>query len=197
MRKKLLIIVGVLAAIFVVLLIVIAMQPGEFRIARSITIAAPPEAVFEHINDLHKWQAWSPWAKKDPNAKATFEGPETGKGSKFHWAGNDQVGEGSMTISESVPAERVKFLLEFKKPFEDTSTAEFHLKPEGDKTTVTWSMYGEQQFIEKAFCLLMDMDAMLGADFNQGLTSLKGIVEGAKPEGASPAKKPGEEEPAK
>src|ERR1044071_2399156 len=113
MFKKILIVVAVVVVLF---LIVVAMQPSDFRVTRSITIATPPEAIFPHVNELKKWDAWSPWMKLDPNAKSTFEGPPAGKGASMSWAGNKEVGEGKMTISESRPNELVRFKLEFYKP---------------------------------------------------------------------------------
>jgi len=180
-----------LVVIVVGLLIVVAVQPNSYRIERSTTMAVPPEAVFEQVNDFHNWQQWSPWAKLDPNAQAIFEGPESGKGAIFRWIGNEEVGEGSMTILESDPGKLVRIRLDFVKPFEDTGTTEFTLAPEGDQTRVTWSMYGENNFVGKAFCLLMDMDKMIGEKYDEGLASLKKIVEGeAKPVGNEPTTEP-------
>ena len=166
-----------LAAIVVVFLIVVALQPANFRVARSISIAAPPAIVFRHVNDLHLWQAWSPWAKLDPNAKMTYEGPEAGIGSKYDWTGNNQVGEGAMTITDSRPSELVQFKLEFKKPFQATNTADFTFKPEGDQTQVTWGMSGTNNFMFKAFSLFMNCDKMVGPQFEKGLTDLKAVAE--------------------
>ena len=166
-----------LAAIVVVLLIVAALQPADFRIARSATIAAPASAVFEQLNDFHKWNDWSPWAKMDPNAKNTFEGAPAGVGASFAWAGNHEVGEGRMTITESKPGELVRMKLEFIKPFAATNTAEFTLKPEGDQTAVTWSMTGRNGFMGKAMGLIMNCEKMVGGQFEQGFANLKAIVE--------------------
>lgn len=163
-----------------ILVIVVALQPSKFRISRSATISAPPAKVFAQVNDFHKWQEWSPWAKLDPNAKATFEGPGSGVGAVFKWSGNDEVGEGTMTILESKPSDSIKIRLDFDKPFKDTSEAEFTFQPQGDKTLVTWSMSGENGFVEKAFCLVMNMDKMLGEKFDEGLANMKAIVEGGK-----------------
>ena len=110
-----------LVAVIVILLIVVALQPADFRIARSAVIAAPPAAVFEQINDFHKWNAWSPWAKLDPNAKNSFDGPASGVGAKFSWSGNNEVGEGWMKITASKPAENVVMDLVFTKPFAATN----------------------------------------------------------------------------
>ena len=167
------------AALVVVFLIVVANQPADFRITRSATIAAAPAVVFEQVNDMHHWQTWSPWAKIDPNVKITYAGPAAGLGAAFTWSGNNEVGEGSMTVTESKPAELVRFKLEFLKPFAATNVAEFTFKPEGDKTSVTWTMTGTNNFAGKAFALLMNMDKMVGGDFERGLANLNGVVSGA------------------
>jgi uncharacterized protein YndB with AHSA1/START domain len=166
-----------LAAVVLLLVIVVAFQAADFRVTRSATIAAPPESVFAHVNDFHKWEAWSPWAKLDPNCKYSYEGPDSGEGAKFSWEGNKEVGEGKMTILESKPGELVKIKLEFLKPFKATNTAEFTFKPEGDNTNVTWSMYGKNNFMGKAFHLIIDCDKMVGKDFEKGLASMKSVVE--------------------
>lgn len=179
MLKKILIAIGVIIVVFV---IVVAMRPADFRVARSATISAPPDVVFPQVNELKKWDAWSPWAKLDPNAKNTFEGPPTGEGAAMSWAGNKDVGEGKMTITESRPNELVHFHLEFFKPVAGNCEAEFAFKPEGNQTTVTWTMMGKNNFIAKAFSLFMDCDQMLGGQFEKGLADLKKLAE-------APAKK--------
>ena len=167
------------AAVFVVFLIVVALQPSEFRVERSTTISAPAAAVFAHVNNFHQWEAWSPWAKLDPAAKNSFEGPPAGMGAIFRWAGNNEVGEGSMTITESRPSDLITIKLEFLKPFAATSTAEFTFKPEGNQTAVTWSMFGTNNFIAKAFCLFNSMDKMVGGQFETGLAQMKSVAEAA------------------
>lgn len=176
MFKKIL---AVLAVIIVVFLIIVAVQPDNFAVARTATIAAPPAVVFAQVNDLQKWQAWSPWAKIDPAMKVTFEGPAAGTGASYTWSGNSQVGEGTMTITESRPDDLVRLRLEFRKPFAATNTAEFNLKPEGGQTVVTWSMAGRNNFVFKAVGLIMNTDKMIGGDFEKGLASLKEIAEAA------------------
>jgi len=172
MIKKLFLALLIVVAVF---LAIVAMQPAEFRVARSATISAPPATVFAQVNDLHKWQEWSPWAKLDPNAKATFEGPPAGEGAVFGWAGNDQVGEGKMTIIESHPNERVKFRLDFVKPFAGTNEAEFTFQPQGADTLVTWSMTGRKNFVMKAISLFMNCDKMIGPEFEKGLAQLNTV----------------------
>ena len=176
MLKKILIVIGVIVVVFV---IIVALQPAEFHIARTATIAAPAEVVFAQVNELKKWDAWSPWIKIDPAMKQTYEGPASGKGALSRWAGNNQVGEGSMTITESRPNELIRFDLEFIKPMAGTSTSEFTFKPEGNRTTVTWSMSGRNNFIAKAMCLFMNMDKMVGGEFEKGLAQMKSITETA------------------
>jgi hypothetical protein len=173
-------IIFVLIAIAVITFIIVAaMQPTDFRITRTDTIAAPASAVFAHVNDLQKWDAWSPWAKLDPEAKNSFEGPASGTGAIMRWVGNNKVGQGSMTIIESRPDEFIGFKLEFVKPFAATNTAEFTFNSENDQTTVTWSMYGKNNFMSKAIGLIMNCDKMVGGQFEQGLAALKSVVESA------------------
>jgi hypothetical protein len=176
MLKKILI---ALAVIIIGLLIVIATRPSDFSYTRSAVIPAAPEAIFPHINDMHKWQEWSPWAKVDPNCKITYDGPTSGTGAKFSWVGNNEVGEGSMTIAESKPSEFVRFKLDFIKPFEGKCDTLFTLKPEGAGTQVTWTMSGKNGFMGKAIGLVMDCDKMCGDQFSKGLENLKGIVTAA------------------
>jgi Polyketide cyclase / dehydrase and lipid transport len=168
-----------LVAVIAIFLAVAAMQPADFRISRSATIAAPPSALFEQINDLLKFQDWNPWAKLDPNAKMTYTGPPSGVGSAYSWAGNGEVGEGTMTITESRPGELVRAKMEFNKPMQATNIAEFTFKPEGDKTLMTWSMSGTNGLVAKAFGLLIDCDKMVGSEFEKGLAKLKSITETA------------------
>ena len=174
MVKKILIGLAVTVVVFVV---IVALQPSEFRVARSATIFAPAPAVFGQINDFHKWDAWSPWAKLDPAAKNSFDAPAAGTGAIFKWSGNNEIGEGSITITESRPSDLIRIKLDFTKPFEATNTTEFIFKPEGNQTVVTWSMFGTNNFIAKAFCLFMSMDKMFGGQFAKGLAEMKSIAE--------------------
>ena len=176
MIKKVFIALVVLVAVFAG---VVAMQPSEFSVERTATIDAPAAEVFAHVNDLHKWDAWSPWAKLDPNAKTGFEGAPSGKGAVFTWSGNDQIGEGRMTIVESQPNELIKIDAEFVRPFEGTSISKFTFKPEGDQTAVTWSMSAHHGFLEKAMCLIMNGKGMLGRELEKGLTNLRAVVQQA------------------
>ncbi|OGR85577.1 MAG: polyketide cyclase [Elusimicrobia bacterium RIFCSPLOWO2_01_FULL_54_10] len=176
MIKKILIglvvVVGVFAAY-------VAKKPSHYSVTRSTVISAPASVVFPHVNDLSKWEAWSPWAKKDPQAKTTLEGPKAGVGAISRWAGNKDVGEGSMTITESKSNELIRIRLDFLKPMKSTSDVEFTFKAQDKKnTSVTWTMSGESNFIGKAMCTFMgDMDKMVGGDFEAGLAGIKSIAE--------------------
>ncbi len=170
----------VLAILFVVVVVfagIVAMQPSEFRVTRSATMPGPAEAVFAQVNNLHNWQQWSPWAKLDPQAQNTYNGPDSGEGAIFQWIGSNQVGEGKMTIVESRPHELVKIKLEFLKPFAATNTAEFRFRPNGDRTDVTWTMYGTNNFMSKAIHLALNMDKMVGGQFEEGLANMKSVLE--------------------
>lgn len=161
----------------VVFVVLVARQPDEFSVSRSITINSPAAKIFPQVNDLHKWEAWSPWAKLDPNAKNYFSGAETGTGASMSWSGNNKVGEGSMTITDSKVNESISFRLDFMKPMKAVNQAEFVFKEEAGKTTVTWSMNGKNNFIGKMFGLLFNCQKIVGEQFDKGLTNLKAVVE--------------------
>ena len=176
MMKKILL---ALLLIVVVFIIVVATRRADFQITRSTTIAAPAVVVFAQVNDFHKWDAWSPWAKLDPTMKQTHEGVSAGPGAIYTWSGNKDVGEGRMTLTESRTNELVRIKLEFLKPFPAINTTEFSFKPEGTQTAVVWSMTGTNNFMAKAFCMFMNMDKMVGGDFEKGLVQLKTVAEAA------------------
>lgn len=164
------------AIILLFLVVFIIGRPDEFKVERATTVPAPPSAVFAKVNDLRAWEAWSPWAKLDPNAKSTYEGPAAGVGAIMRWSGNNKVGQGSMTIIESRPDEQVGFKLEFLRPFKATNTAVFTFQPAGNQTVVTWTMSGKNNLMGKIFGLVMDCDKMVGKDFEKGLANLKSVV---------------------
>lgn len=159
------------------LLFAASRKPDTFTVARRATLAAAPEAVFAQVNDLVAWQVWSPWAKKDPNAKATFGAITTGQGASFGWDGNSKVGKGSMTIVESRASEKVGLRLDFEKPFKATNAATFTFTPVAGGTEVVWTMTGTANLMSKVMDVLMNMDRMVGRDFEAGLANLKALVE--------------------
>ena len=166
-----------LVAIVAALAVVVAWQPADFRVERSAIMAAPAPEVFVQVDDLRKWEGWNPWQKIDPAMKMTFEGPPSGPGASYSWAGNNHVGVGRLTITDSRPNDLVRIKLEFMKPFAATNTATFTFKPQGNQTAVTWSMEGRKNFLAKAIGLFMNMDTMVGGQFEKGLADMKKIVE--------------------
>jgi uncharacterized protein YndB with AHSA1/START domain len=177
MLTWLLIALAVVAAVVAVLLVFVALRPADFRVARTARIAAPPEVVFAHVNDFRKWQAWSPYDKRDPQIKRTYDLPPAGTGASYAWNGNSNVGEGRSTIIESRQNKLIRIKLEFVRPFTGTNTAEFGFEPEGQNTAVTWSLYGKHNFMAKLVGLCLNMDKMIGGDFEAGLANLKSLVE--------------------
>jgi len=159
-------------------LVVVWFQPDDYRLTRSTVIAAPAARVFAQVNELKKWDDWSPWAKVDPNAKVTFSGPQSGPGATFTWDGNDKVGAGTMTITESRPNQRIATRTDFARPFAGTSNTDFVFSEQGGQTNVIWTMAGRHDFISKAICLVMSMEQMLGPDVEKGLVQLKQVSEG-------------------
>jgi Polyketide cyclase / dehydrase and lipid transport len=166
-----------LVTLVVVLVAIIIIQPSEYRVSRTLTMAASPQDIFAQLNDFHRWEAWSLWAKLDPKAKVSFEGPAAGKGAIFAWSGNSKVGEGRMTLVESTPDSLVRARTDFVKPFVGSSYNEFALRPEGNGTVVSWVLFGQNDFIGKAMCLVISMDKMLGGEMEKGLANIKGLVE--------------------
>ena len=168
-----------LAVILAGLAVVISRKPSHFEVTRSMVMPVPADKVFPLVNDLHRWEGWSPWVKMDPDSKATYEGPASGIGASMSWVGK-KTGEGRMTVTDSRPNELVLFKLEFFKPFKASNTAQFTFKPEGAGTLVSWSMSGESNFLAKAMSLVMDCEKMLAPMFDQGLASMKQLAVSAR-----------------
>ncbi len=154
-------------------------RPSEFRVARSRTIAAPLDVVYAWVNDFHTWTQWSPWERLDPDMRRELSGSPAGVGASYAWAGNRNVGEGRMTITDATPGRSVTIRLEFMKPFAATNTAHFEFVPSGSDTVVTWAMTGTNGFLAKAMQLVMDMDTMIGGEFEKGLASLDTVTTAA------------------
>jgi hypothetical protein len=170
MFKRILIGIAVIVAVFAAF---VASRPSTYKIERSIVMDAPAARPYASVVDFHRWDGWSPWAKLDPAMKVDFAGPESGVGATYHWKGNDKVGEGRMTITGAVPDQRIDVKLEFLKPWEQTSLAVFTFAPDPGGTKVTWTMSGKYDFVGKLFAVFMDMDGMVGPDFEKGLQALK------------------------
>jgi hypothetical protein len=169
MLKKIAVVVIAIVAAFAAF---VATRPSEYQITRSRTLQAPPDVVHTYVNDFHHWPEWSPWEKLDPGMKRDISGPPSGPGAAYSWSGNDEVGEGRMTITDSQPPRSLTIRLEFVKPFADTSTTQFDFAPSAGGTNITWSMKGHHNFVSKAVCLFMDMDKMVGGQFEKGLADL-------------------------
>ncbi len=170
-----------IAIILVILAAVIAMQPSEFKISRSITIEASASDVFQEVIDFHRWPNWSPWARLDPAMKTEFTGTPGVDGSSHGWSGNSAVGEGRMTLIKSIAPSLILIKLDFTRPMKATNITQFSFESQGAATAVTWTMSGNNNFIAKAFHLVMSMDKMVGPDFEHGLAKLKDIAEKKTP----------------
>jgi len=174
-------VLAVVVVILLVLLAVISSRPATYHVERSATLSATPEAIYTHLADFHQWDAWSPWAKLDPQMKTSFSGAASGTGAVYDWTGNDKVGQGRMTILDTRPNSNVTIQLEFIKPFASTCTTAFALAPEGSGTKVTWTMDGKNNFMGKAFGLVMNMDKEVGGDFERGLHQLETAAASSPP----------------
>ena len=155
-----------------------ATKPDIFQVRRTIVVNAAPEKVFPYINDFKSWTAWSPYEKKDPAMKRTYGSATSGKGATYSWDGDKNVGSGSMEILDAPAPKRVTIKLDFSRPFEAHNTADFTLEPaSGGGTQVSWAMAGPTPFFGKILHVFIDMDKMVGRDFEAGLASLKTIAE--------------------
>jgi hypothetical protein len=171
------IIVIVLVVVIAAILGYAATRPDSFSVQRAASIKAPPEKIFPLIDDFHRWPVWSPWEKLDPDMKRTFTGQAAGKGAAYAWQGNSKVGEGRMEILDDPAPSKIVIKLDFIKPFEGHNTTTFLLVPKGDSTDVTWTMDGPSPFVSKLIGVFMNMDKMIGNDFEKGLANLKAAAE--------------------
>jgi hypothetical protein len=173
LKKILFVVVLILAGLFYW----VTTQPDAYRVTRSRAIDAKPAVVYAQIADFHRWEAWSPWSKLDPGMKTTYAGTPGQVGSSYTWSGNDKVGEGRMTIVDEKPSERVYIRLEFLRPFKSVSTTTFKLLPAPSGTEATWIMEGKNDLLGKAISTFVNMDKMIGDDFERGLSQLKALCE--------------------
>lgn len=181
-----------LAALVLVLVVVVAMQPAEYRVERSRVVPASPEVTYAVLADFDRFEEWSPWAELDPNMKKTVEGTPGTAGYRYAWTGNQDVGKGSMVVKQAKAPERIDIELEFVEPFASVAQTSYILEPVEGGTKVTWTMAGDNDFMGKAMGLMMDMDAMIGADYDKGLAKLEPIVK-AEADAVALAKKKAEE----
>jgi len=168
---------GLLAGIVVMLVLLITTRPAAFRIERSTAINAPADVVFPYINDFHRWPEWSPWEKIDPDMTREYTGAPAGKGARYSWSGNSKAGAGAMTITDSDPPKRVLIDISFTRPFKAQNIIDFTLTPAPAGVNVNWAMHGNNNFMAKAFSLVMSMDKLVGKDFEKGLAALKSAAE--------------------
>lgn len=175
MLKKILIALAIVVALFFAYA---ATRPDTYHVERSLQIQAPADVVFAEVDNFQSWGAWSPWEKLDLQMKKTFNGPERGVGAEYAWQGNSDVGSGKMTITESNAPKHIEYRLEFIEPFAGLAISAFDLEPaSSDSTKVTWSMEGQNNLVAKAMGIFMDMDSMIGGDYEKGLAALKAIAE--------------------
>jgi uncharacterized protein YndB with AHSA1/START domain len=180
MFEILAIIAVVLAIAIAIVLILAATKPDTFSVQRAAIVKAPPEKIFPLINDFHQWGTWSPWENKDPGMKRTYGGTQSGKGAVYAWDGNKNVGSGRMEILDASSPSKIVIKLDFLKPFEAHNTAEFTMLPQGDAgatTNINWVMQGPAPFMSKVMQVFMNIDRMVGKDFEIGLSNLKRLTE--------------------
>jgi len=171
------IIAVILALAIAIVLILAATKPDTLRVTRAISIKAPADRIFPLINDFHQWVVWSPYETKDRAMKRSYDGAQSGKGAVYGWDGDKNVGSGRMEILEAAAPSKIVIKLDFFKPFEGHNTAEFTMLPQGDATNVTWTMYGPAVFMSKLMQVFINLDRMIGRDFEVGLANMKKVTE--------------------
>lgn len=188
MKKKILaVVLGALGLSVVTVLVLAARKPDSFRVERSLSMHAPPERVFTELDDFHNWSHWSPWEKLEPDMKRTYSGAASGQGAVYAWEGKKEAGAGRMEITGVKPAHELSLRLDFTAPFPASNVVTFTLEPSGDDTKVTWAMTGPSPFVSKVMQVFVDMDKLVGKDFERGLAQMKATVEGAP---SAPTKQP-------
>ena len=170
-------IILVLALAIVVVALLAARKPDNFRMERKIIINAPAEKIFAVFNDFHESKNWSPWEPIDPNIKLTFSGAEKGVGAVYNWDGNRDVGSGRQEIISVEPGRRVTIKINFYKPFKAENTVEFTMLPKDGGTETSWAMFGPQPFMGKVVSMFMDCEKMMNDQFDKGLANVKAYVE--------------------
>ena len=174
-------IVIVVVVVIAAVLVFASTRPDTFRVERSTTIKAPPQKIFDAINDFYRWTEWSPWENIDPQLKRTYSGAASGVGAVYDWTGTGKAGTGRMEITGAAAPSKIVIKLDFLKPMEAHNTAEFTIDPQAEgqenAVRVTWAMFGPALFIGKLMTVFISMDRMVGRSFEQGLANLKRISE--------------------
>lgn len=166
----------VVAILITIVLIYAATKPNTFHVERTIDVKAPPEKLFALVNDFHQWEAWSPY-NKDPAMKKTFSGSASGKGAMYAWEGNKDVGRGEITITDTTPPKEIDMALHMIEPFEGRNHVVLSFDAKGDTTTVTWALEDQHTYLLKIISTFLNLDRMIGKDFEVGLARLKTAAE--------------------
>ena len=175
---KIIAVVAIVLAIGIAGVLAFALtKPDTFRVERSLAVKAKAAAIYPEVADFHRWTGWSPYETRDPAMKRSFGGAERGRGATYAWDGNNNVGAGRMEILDAAAPSKLRIKLDFERPFEGHNTAEFTFVPQGEVTLVTWAMYGPAPLMSKLMQVFINMDSMIGKDFETGLVNLKTLTE--------------------
>ena len=171
--------IAALILLFIIGIVIAAsMRPTDISYQRSITTTASADAVFAIFSDLGRWDEWSPYNKRDLNMKMELSEPSSGIGAHYAWEGNKDVGAGRMTITAINPGRSIDMSLQFDRPFKCDNHVEWRVDDEGEHRRITWSMDGKSDaLMPRIVGLFIDMDKMVGGDWEVGLETLKGIAE--------------------
>ena len=165
-----------LTIIIVFILVAGLFMDKQYKVERTILINEQSDVIINRIKSLKKFQSWSPWADEDPNQKNTFEGIDGTVGSKLKWEGNEKVGKGTMTIT-AITDSCVTYDLNFIEPFKSISKSYYITKKKPQGSLLTWGMIGENPYPINVITSFIDMDGMIGKDFEKGRLKLRNQLE--------------------
>lgn len=167
----------VMIAAVAVVLVIAATRPDEFRVERSVDVAAPAEKIFPLLEDLKQQRLWSPWEQKDPDMTRTYSGAERGVGAIYEWDGDKNIGAGRQEITAVTPNQKIEAKIDFFRPMQASNRFEYILRPAGNGTNVTWAIFGPAPFSSRVMSVFMSFDKMIGSEFEKGLAQLKALAE--------------------
>ncbi len=184
--KILIRVVVAIVAVGVVAILVAFALPRHPTVTRTVEVAAPVSVVFPIVSDLRRFNEWSPWFERDPEAEYTFTGPLDGVGQTMNWSSKKpDVGSGKQTITAIEPDKKVGMLIDFGA--RGAAAATMTLEPAGGATKVTWSFSADTGFNPVMRYMGLMFDGWIGPDYEKGLARLKALAETPPPPEPEPA----------
>jgi len=169
----------ILAMIVLILgiLIYILVKSNKYTISQTKFIKQTPEKIFPYINNFKSWHDWASWEDIDPNITRIYSDNPKGVGATYEWISKQPNMHGKMTITETMPSNKILIKIDFIKPARGSNTIEFDLKNFGEGTLVTQSMCGKHTFAARLMNVFSTIDKSIEKQYDKGLSKLKKLVE--------------------